>query len=248
MRTRKKNWTARELAENERIIKEPQNLCGKWREYFGNVNPIQLEIGCGKGKFLAASAQAFPQINFIGIERDPTILAQAARLARNTPGLSAYIISEAEAMSEYFAPGEIEVLYIQFCDPWPNKKKWAKRRLTHGRFLDIYYSLGINVIHFKTDNRALFDFSIQQFSEKNWLLRNISLDLHSTPQDTRFITEYEAKFVDLGMPIYRLEAVKPAKGDLCERPHHQTKESDSSNAVHSEKESNNKSGYIKDFG
>ena len=99
MRTRKKPWTNCELNENRSIVHEPSKFRGKWNEYFGNNNPIHLEIGCGKGKFLAAAAQAFPDVNFIGLERDPAILAAAARLNRVTGGVAAaYVVGEAEYM------------------------------------------------------------------------------------------------------------------------------------------------------
>jgi len=222
MRTRKKPWTNRELSENERVIKEPEQLRGKWHEYFGNSNPIHLEIGCGKGKFLTEAASAFPNVNFIGLERDPVILAAAARLNRVTGGAAAaYIISDVEELPELFVEGEIQALYIQFCDPWPNKKKWAKRRLTHSRFLNIYGGLGIERIYFKTDNRLLFEFSTEQFSENGWAIENITYDLHAVLQDPRFVTEYEAKFAARGLPIYSLEALRHIGGKYVERPHSQ---------------------------
>jgi tRNA (guanine-N7-)-methyltransferase len=183
-----------------------------WQSHFGNENPIRLEIGCGKGKFIAEMASAHPELNFIALERDPTILAAAARhgaaVAENAN--IAYVIEDVENLPLLFAPGEIDALYIQFCDPWRNKKKWAKRRLTHIRFLECYRKLGICAVFFKTDNRILFEFSIEQFSEAGWLMKNISLDLHSgntpVPPDALIMTEYETKFMNLGQPIYRLEA------------------------------------------
>jgi tRNA (guanine-N7-)-methyltransferase len=243
MRARKKSWTDREIECNELIVKNPDSRRGKWAEYFNNNKPINLEVGCGKGRFIAAAARAYDD-NYIGLERTATVLAQAARLARENSDTSAdegqcrepfpfaqcdrqtqfrpyppssekyvntvkhnlaYIVSNVENLGNLFAPGEITTLYINFCDPWSNKKKWRKRILTHSQFLRLYHSLGINVIMFKTDNRGLFEFSIEQFSEQNWLIKNVSLDLHSTDQDQRFITEYEMKFAAKG-PIFRLEA------------------------------------------
>ena len=238
MRTRKKSWTNRELDENLRVLKEPGAFRGKWNEFFGNNNPIHLEIGCGKGKFLNAAAQAFPDVNFIGVERDPVILAAAARLNRVTGGAAAaYIVNDVENLPELFTIGEIQALYIQFCDPWPNKKKWAKRRLTHSRFLDMYSGLGIERIYFKTDNRLLFDFSVEQFSKCGWTIMNITYDLHATPQDPRFITEYEAKFAAQGLPIYRLEAYSGvAGGKGLERLYSQDEEPDKADDVYTEEE------------
>ena len=238
MRTRKKPWTGRELDGNGRVLKEPENMRGRWKEYFGNDNPIHLEIGCGKGKFLNAAAQSLPGVNFIGLERDPVILAAAARLNRVTGGAAAaYIISDAEKLPELFAAGEIRALYIQFCDPWPNKKKWAKRRLTHSRFLNIYGGLGIEKIFFKTDNRLLFDFSVEQFINSGWVLKNVTYDLHAVPQDPRFVTEYETKFAARGLPIYALEAYGgfPGEGNGFECPYGQDEEPDKANDLYAQK-------------
>jgi len=237
MRTRKKPWASRELSENTAVVKEPASMRGKWHEYFGNDRPIHLEIGCGKGKFLSAAAQAYPDINFIGLERDPVILAAAARLNRVTGGAPpAYIISDVEALPELFAEGEIQTLYIQFCDPWPNKKKWAKRRLTHARFLNIYGGLGIRRIILKTDNRLLFDFSIEQFRANGWVLEDINYDLHAVPQDPRFVTEYEERFTARGLPIYRLEARGGNSGGECvERTHIRDKEPDTADIICAQK-------------
>ena len=213
MRTRKKSWTARELADNPRILHDPETYAGKIAEYFGNSNPIHLEIGCGKGRFITQMAQLHPEINYIAIEREPTILAAAARLSRDTAGLtgnSALIFMQLDAavLPQYFNPGDIQRLYINFCDPWPDKKKWARRRLTHVNFLAMYEGLMIPEIFLKTDNRLLFDFSVSQFSERGWKLCNISLNLHNSESHLpeNIMTEYEEKFVAQGIPVYRLEA------------------------------------------
>ena len=250
MRTRKKPWTSREIAENAYIVKNPAEKRGKWHEYFGNHNPIHLEIGCGKGKFLSEAARAFPEVNFIGLERDPVILAAAARLNRVTGGApAAYIISDVESLPELFAEGEIQTLYIQFCDPWPNKKKWAKRRLTHARFLSIYGDLGINRIFFKTDNRLLFDFSVEQLISNGWVLKDINYDWHAVWRDPRFVTEYEAKFIARGLPIYRLEAHSGQSGGRCiERAHGEDEKPDKAGTVYAQKKPDIEQGDPKDDG
>jgi len=150
----------------------------------------------------------------VALEREPIILAAAARLSRdilsgNNQGSLAFMLAEASEIPRFFQPGEISRLYINFCDPWPNKNKWAKRRLTHVSFLDMYQALEIPEIHFKTDNRYLFEFSINQFSERGWKMRNVSLDLHKSNSNMsgNIMTEYEEKFSPYG-PIYRLEAYK----------------------------------------
>ncbi|MDR1560229.1 MAG: hypothetical protein LBS84_11155, partial [Clostridiales bacterium] len=177
-------------------------------------------------------------------ERDPVILAAAARLNRVTGGApAAYIISDVEDLPKLFNPGEIQTLYIQFCDPWPNKKKWAKRRLTHTRFLSIYRGLGIERIHFKTDNRQLFEFSVEQFSENGWIMRNVSCDLHAEPPDPRFVTEYEAKFAALGLPIYKLDAYSGSpEGVRNERSDSQDEKPDKADDVYAEEKQDIESG------
>lgn len=243
MRIRKKPWSAKELAENPRILKDP----AKYREYFDNDHPIHVEIGCGKGRFITQTAAKNPNINYIAIEREATVLAVAARLSRvvdegdsltgstaltdstaltgstSTTGRLAFMELDATELPKYFKPGEIKRLYINFCDPWHRRKKWAKRRLTHANFLEMYEALDIPEIFFKTDNRILFEFSINQFSERGWIMRNISLDLHKDLHedsikdsnkdshkagfDENVMTEYEEKFSAKG-PIYRLEAYR----------------------------------------
>ncbi|MDR1639831.1 MAG: tRNA (guanosine(46)-N7)-methyltransferase TrmB [Clostridiales bacterium] len=209
MRNRKKKWTSKELDTNPLVVHEPVSLKGQWCSHFGNSNPIRLEIGCGKGQFISQAAEKHPEINFVALERDATILGMAARKGNAVTGDKhlAYIVEDVENLPNLFAPGEIEALYIQFCDPWPGKKNRAKRRLTHARFLESYKSLGIGALYFKTDNRELFDFSIGQFESTGWVLENVSYDLHGsgTPAN-EIMTEYETKFSSLGQPIYRLEA------------------------------------------
>lgn len=212
MRIRKKPWAAKELSENQRILKDPAEYAGKFTEYFGNGQPIHVEIGCGKGRFITQTAANNLNINHIAIEREKVVLAVAARRAREMLGADNRLVFmelDAEELFEYFKPGEIDRLYINFCDPWPRKKKWAKRRLTHVNFLRLYESLGVPEIFFKTDNRILFEFSINQFSERGWVMRNVSLDLHDSDlhkNGDNVMTEYEEKFSAFG-PIYRLEAV-----------------------------------------
>jgi tRNA (guanine-N7-)-methyltransferase len=176
-----------------------------------------MEIGCGKGRFIVEAARRNLGINFIAIEREPAVLAAAARLALKTVHDEkaegevslAFLLLDVSELKDHINPGEISRLYINFCDPWPGKKKWAKRRLTHEGFLQIYEALAIPEIHFKTDNRFLFEFSVESFSRRGWRMGNISLDLHATPDTGNIVTEYEEKFAASG-PIYRLEAYPPS--------------------------------------
>jgi len=115
------------------------------------------------------------------------------------------VLADVNDLADYFNPGDISRLYINFCDPWPGKKNRAKRRLTHDNFLQKYQQLQIPEIFFKTDNRQLFEFSLESLNRCGWLIENISLDLHADNMEGNIKTEYEEKFSALG-PIYRLEA------------------------------------------
>ena len=227
MRARKKKWAPEVLATNPRIIRDAETHAGRLKVYlqenhFQNNNPIHLEIGCGKGRFATESSHRNPDINYLAIEREPVILAAAARQAQENQANSlAFLLLDADDLLEIFRPGDIARLYINFCDPWPGKKKRAKRRLTHEKYLTMYQQLAIPEIHFKTDNRPLFEFSLESLSAQGWQLQNISLDLHNTGKtsskdprtqdqiDANIKTEYEEKFSAKGFPIYRLEAVQP---------------------------------------
>ena len=209
MRVRKKKWAAGELEGNPLILRDASQYKKKVSETFTNPDlALHLEIGCGKGRFVTETSKANKTVNHIAIERDPTILAAAARYAKeNGAGNVRFLVGDAVELPDYFEPGQISRLYINFCDPWPTKKKRARRRLTHDRFLEIYGSLLIPEIFFKTDNRVLFEFSLESFPRCGWLPRNISLDLHNSDFFENIVTEYEEKFSKHG-PIYRLEAYR----------------------------------------
>lgn len=209
MRLRKKPWGDNELNTNDRFIHKPEENKGNWKEIFGNDNPIHIEIGTGKGQFLTTMSLLNPNINYIAIERQTNVIVSALKKGREK-GVGENIIffvADVKELLNYFEPEEIDRIYINFCDPWPNKKKWAKRRLTHKNFLNLYEALFTNggEVFFKTDNRLLFEFSLNEFADKGWRLHNISLDLHNSDFEGNVKTEYEEKFSGIGMPIYRLE-------------------------------------------
>ena len=206
MRVRKKKWAASELESNPLILDETDiniSTC------FPNPKlPLHLEVGCGKGRFITQMSLKNQEINFFALERDPTIVAQAARLARLKEIVNLrFLIADVDFIENYFKPGDVSRLYINFCDPWPTKVKRARRRLTHDRYIKVYEKLKIPQIFFKTDNRLLFEFSIESFSRNKWLISNVSLDLHKSDYADNIVTEYEEKFSAYG-PIYRLEAFK----------------------------------------
>nr|WP_317357361.1 tRNA (guanosine(46)-N7)-methyltransferase TrmB [uncultured Tyzzerella sp.] len=210
MRLRKKPWGDNELNTNDRFIHNPEENKGKWKEIFGNDNPIHIEIGTGKGQFLTTMSLLNPNINYVAIERQTNVIVSALKKGREK-GVGkniVFFVADVKELLNYFEPKEIDRIYINFCDPWPNKKKWAKRRLTHKNFLNLYEELFPNggEVFFKTDNTLLFEFSLNEFADKGWRLHNISLDLHNSSFEGNVKTEYEEKFSGKGMPIYRLEA------------------------------------------
>lgn len=210
MRIRKKNWFEAEMSTNKAIVVSPEENKGKWHQFFGNDNPIHIEIGCGKGQFLSAMSKANPDINYIGVEREPQIIVTAlkkSRLAEVQDNI-AFMIADVANLLDVFEPQEISRIYTNFADPWHRRRKWAKRRLTHKNFLNIYEQLfGENggEVFMKTDNKILFEFSLNEIADKGWRLHNISLDLHNSDFEGNIMTEYEEKFSSQGMPIYRLE-------------------------------------------
>lgn len=181
---------------------------GLWaKEYFRNDHPIHLEIGMGKGKFITKMAEQHPEINFIGIEKYSSVLVRALdrREDLETDNLL-FLRMDAEDLTEYFAPGEVAKIYLNFSDPWP-KDRHAKRRLTSSFFLKRYERIlqPEGSIQFKTDNRPLFDFSVEQIHDCGWILDECSYDLHADgPAPDNIMTEYEEKFYLKGNPICRL--------------------------------------------
>ncbi len=210
MRVRKKKNCAARMERCAAIhVTEPERYKGRWKELFGNDNPIHIEIGCGKGSFVCGMAQKYPDINFIAIEKVEDVIVMAMEKAMGQ-GLEnvRFMDMDAEKIDEFFEKGEISRIYLNFSDPW-KKNKQAKRRLTHKNFLDRYKKVLNNGDHiwFKTDNKQLFEFSLNSFAAENFKLENITLDLHNSKFEGNVITEYEQRFLDLGQPIYRLEAV-----------------------------------------
>lgn len=205
---KKKNCAARIERCGDIRITDPENYKGKWNEVFGNDNPIHVEIGCGKGSFIVGMAKMYPDVNFIAIEKveDVIVMAMEKAIANEIENVR-FMDLDAERIEEFFEKGEIQRIYLNFSDPW-KKGKQAKRRLTHKNFLDKYKKIlnSGDYIWFKTDNQKLFEFSLNSFCTEGFKLRNITLDLHNSGFEGNVITEYEQRFLDLGQPIYRLEA------------------------------------------
>ena len=203
MRMRNKPFLEKRLGEcGAIIISEPKNHKGIWLELLKGACGVRLEIGCGKGKFINQIAKENPKVLHIALEKEANALVIAAEQTKQL-GLDnlVYIVDYADLLLEYFAPNELDLIYLNFSDPWP-KKRQAKRRLTHAGFLSMYMQAlkPGGYIRFKTDNRDLFDFSLESFKENGFEIREVTYDLHKTDM-VHATTEYEDKFAALGMPI-----------------------------------------------
>lgn len=194
------------LKNSKYLIDNPTEYIGKWNELFKNDNPIYIEIGMGKGKFIRENAKKYKNINFIGIERQDSILAKSVqKLDEDIPNLL-IIRMNALIIHEVFS-NEIDRIYLNFSDPWP-KVRHHSRRLTSNIFLDKYDSVfkDEKQIYLRTDNKDLFTYSIETLSNHDYYINNVSLDLHNDSEEELITTEYEDKFSSDGMPIYALEA------------------------------------------
>lgn len=206
---KKKNLDVRFAQCASVMVEDPKAQRGAWKQLFGNENPIRLEIGCGKGRFILENARRNPDINFVAIEKEEGALIMATEKAVNEalPNLR-FLSFDAAALNEIFAPGEVSLIYLNFSDPWPPNRQ-RKRRLTWRAFLVVYDEILAEdgAIFFKTDNQRLFEWSLGELCQNGWLLQNISLDLHKSDYDN-IMTEYEEKFSSQGYRIYRVEARK----------------------------------------
>ena len=192
------------IVEDDRYNFIKNNLRGKWSEYFGNDNPIHIEVGTGKGQFITTLAKNNPNINYIGLEIKEEVLLRAVEKAdRNNSKNIRFIWGNVEFLDLYFSDDELSRIYINFCDPWP-KKKHERRRLTYRDFLELYRKKlnDTGDINFKTDNRGLFEFSLNEFPANDWMIKNVSLDLKNSEFEGNVTTEYEDKFMSMDMPIY----------------------------------------------
>ncbi|WP_342573644.1 tRNA (guanosine(46)-N7)-methyltransferase TrmB [Solibacillus sp. FSL K6-1781] len=209
MRLKHKPWAAEYIQQHpDVIIPNPEDYKGKWNEAFGNDNPLHIEVGTGKGQFVLGMALQNPGVNYIGIELfDSVIVCALEKIeAANKPSNLRLLKVDGAKLEEFFGKGDVDRVYLNFSDPWP-KVRHAKRRLTHEGFLKIYENILVDngEIHFKTDNRGLFEYSLVSMNEYGMALNYVSLDLHANMPENNIMTEYEEKFSKLGQPIYRLE-------------------------------------------
>lgn len=224
MRIRRKKWARPELDECEYFINEPKEMKNKWKECFKNDNPIHLELGCGKGVFLAELAYQNPNINYIAIDIKSDILGYARRNVEElytkngkkveNVVLTAYNIEQIlDILGEQ---DQIERIYINFCNPWP-KAKHNKRRLTHPKQLELYktFLLQKGEIHFKTDDDDLYQATLRYFKESGLDIIYNTQDLHSDKQQENVLTEHEIMFMKKGIKIKAIKAVCEKEKNSC---------------------------------
>lgn len=209
MRLRNVKGSKEFIEANPYVVHTPEGLKGKWHEFFSNDNPLHIEVGMGKGQFIHKLALENPHINYIGIEMYSSVLYRALeRRAEHEELKNLYFLRfDAKYLDTIFAPGEVDKIYLNFSDPWP-KDRHAKRRLTSPQFLERYDKILANngFIQFKTDNRPLFDFSVESIEQSNlWTITELTYDLHNSEfLDGNIMTEYESRFVAESKPICRL--------------------------------------------
>lgn len=207
MRLRNITGSREVIAQSPFVVPEEElfDCSGTWQERFGNRNPIRIEIGMGKGKFIYTMAKGHPEVNYIGIEKYSSVLLRAIQKmeAEELPNLK-FIRMDAEDIAKVFAPGEVDRIYLNFSDPWP-KDRHAKRRLPSREFLARYDAIlkKDGILEFKTDNRQLFDFAVDELAPAGWRAEAVTYDLHRDERlmEGNVMTEYEEKFSAMGNPI-----------------------------------------------
>lgn len=209
MRVRKRKGAEDYLESHPQyVILNPEDAKGKWHLVFGNDNPIHIEVGSGKGAFITGMALQNPNINYIGIDIQVSVLSYALDKVIESQAPNVRLLRvDGSSLTNYFEDGEVALMYLNFSDPWP-KTRHEKRRLTYKTFLKTYQQIlpEHGEIHFKTDNRGLFEYSLASFSQYGMTLKQVWLDLHASGYDTNVMTEYEQKFSAKGQVIYRVEA------------------------------------------
>lgn len=205
MRLRHIKGAEETIANNRFVVQNPEECKGKWRALFPQANPIHIEVGMGKGRFIMDMAEAHPDINYIGIEMYSSVLLRATqKMEERTLDNLKFILMDAVKIDECFAEGEVDRIYLNFSDPWP-KDRHAKRRLPSARFLEKFHGILVKdgEIEFKTDNRVLFDFALEEVEAGGFELVRHTFDLHNDSEmmEGNIMTEYEERFSSIGNPI-----------------------------------------------
>lgn len=209
MRLRHIQGAEESIASSPYVVQAPEQYKGAWGKLFGSNRPLHIEVGMGKGRFIMELAARNPDINYVGIERYPSVLLRALQKRRSLElDNICFICIDAKTLGDIFAPGEVNRIYLNFSDPWP-KDRHAKRRLTSPEFMAVYDRVlaDAGTVEFKTDNRGLFEYSLESIPAAGWKLDATTLDLHSSPMaQGNVMTEYEMKFSAKGNPIHKLVA------------------------------------------
>ena len=211
MRLKNIKGASEKVLNGKYVINNPKDYKGKWKELFGNDNPIYIEIGMGKGKFILEHALSNPNINYIGIEMYDSVILRAVEKTNELEINNLYLVRIDATLIEEIFDKEIDLIYLNFSDPWP-KDRHAKRRLTSSRFLTRYdkiFKCNPKIIQ-KTDNLPLFEFSLESLKDYGYNIDYVTYDLHNDKEDI-ITTEYEDKFTNLGIKINYLEASKEVK-------------------------------------
>lgn len=205
MRMRKVKWATDYLPNANCLVKEPSKQAGQWKKLLG-TDTLHIEIGCGKGNYSLDMAKMYPDTGFIAIEKNESAAGIAAKKYDEDEADKhlKLIQDDASAIGEWFGPREVDVIHLNFSDPWP-KKRYAKRRLSSATLLDQYKRIlsRDGEIQMKTDNSALFEYSLIEFQNAGFKMVEVSVDYRRETHDEDAITEYEQKFISLGQPIYR---------------------------------------------
>jgi len=207
MRLRNITGSEEVIASSKYVIHEPAK--GNWNKIFGNTHPVQIEIGMGKGRFIIDNALKYPDINFVGIEKYSSVLLRALQKLDQmdeVPSNLRFLCIDAKEITEYFDKGEVDKIYLNFSDPWP-KDRHAKRRLPSRQFLSLYDVIlkKEGTLEFKTDNKGLFEFAIEELEPAGWKAEAVTYDLHKdfVLNKDNIMTEYEEKFSSQGNPIFK---------------------------------------------
>lgn len=204
MRVRNLPWAKDYLPTNQHYIENPSEYKGRWKDIL-HSNELHVEIGSGKGDYWRKMSQLYPTVGWIGIEKNISVAALALKKAENeTLENAKFLCQDAKDIEEWFEEGELDVIHLNFSDPWP-KKRNMKRRLSHHSFLESYRKLlsDDGKIMMKTDNTQLFEFSLIEFQNCGFILEEVYLDFRKEEHPEDVISEYESKFMNLNHPIYR---------------------------------------------
>lgn len=207
MRLRNITGADKYIENSEFVVQDFKAMKGNWKQVFENSAPLHIEVGMGKGRFMMDMAKANPDINYVGIEMYSSVLLRAVQKMEEAPLPNLkFIRMDAREIEEVFEQGEVDQIYLNFSDPWP-KDRHAKRRLPSRQFLARFANVlkEDSNIEFKTDNRDLFDFAVEEVEPAGWTILQITYDLHhdEAMNEGNIMTEYEEKFSSMGNPIYK---------------------------------------------